>query len=321
MSPWIVGAWNWASRQNEKMKKSLFPSKWTLPLGFIYGFSLVDLLPRSSRMGKKRKQRDAEKTELEIKEGEDAAPERPKRTILGWKEKPQEDDSTLSPSFRNKEKALVTCSRRINFRWGLLLLFLSLPFSSKKKKNQPFRSQFLFLVVCVNCELVIIKLLDMTGRLILFSVEEIEFISEAPSINRFIFKDLCYCCSLLFQLVQFLSWDTGSSCGVMSGGFLKFYISDVLGAGIWCLIWSHFYLTVKRITRLNRRKLKVPLLMSWSSFEIALHACFSRLNFFSFLEYFSFSRLRYLHIEAKKKKRLWSLAYACQSISRCSVIV
>lgn len=198
--------------------------------------------------------------------------------------------------------------------------FLSLS-APKKKKNQPFRSQFLFLVVCVNCELVIIKLLDMTGRLILFSVEEIEFISEAPSINRFIFKDLCYCCSLLFQLVQFLSWDTGSSCGVMSGGFLKFYISDVLGAGIWCLIWSHFYLTVKRITRLNRRKLKVPLLMSWSSFEIALHACFSRLNFFSFLEYFSFSRLRYLHIEAKKKKRLWSLAYACQSISRCSVIV
>ncbi|PKI37616.1 hypothetical protein CRG98_041909, partial [Punica granatum] len=66
-------------------------------------------------MGKKRKQREAEKVESETKKGEDAAPERPKRTLLGWKEKPQDDENTVSPSFRNKEKVLVTCSRRINF--------------------------------------------------------------------------------------------------------------------------------------------------------------------------------------------------------------
>lgn len=75
-------------------------------------------------MGKKRKQREAEKNEPEAMKGEDASPERPKRTLLGWKEKPQEEENAVSPSFRNKEKVLVTCSRSINFRWALFLLVL-----------------------------------------------------------------------------------------------------------------------------------------------------------------------------------------------------
>lgn len=83
-------------------------------------------------MGKKRKQREAESNgpEAAAAAKEDAASEeRPKRTLLGWKEKPQEnvDTAAAAPGFRNKEKVLVTCSRRINFRFesllGSLLIF------------------------------------------------------------------------------------------------------------------------------------------------------------------------------------------------------
>ncbi|KAK4767827.1 hypothetical protein SAY87_002968 [Trapa incisa] len=88
-------------------------------------------------MGKKRKQRDTEQTQPEIKRGEDAAaPERPKRPLLGWKEKPQEDDNTVSPSFRNKEKVLVTCSRRINSRYRHLILNVVSLLPHCKKDNK-----------------------------------------------------------------------------------------------------------------------------------------------------------------------------------------
>lgn len=46
-----------------------------------------------------------------------SAEERPKRTLLGWKDKSEEvGKESDSSGFRNKEKVLVTCSRRINFR-------------------------------------------------------------------------------------------------------------------------------------------------------------------------------------------------------------
>ncbi|KAK4750652.1 hypothetical protein SAY87_004134 [Trapa incisa] len=87
--------------------------------------------------GKKRKQREAEKTEAEAKNGEDAAPERPKRTLLGWKEKPQEEEeNAVSPIFRNKEKVLVTCSRRINFRYRHLMLNVVSLLPHCKKDNK-----------------------------------------------------------------------------------------------------------------------------------------------------------------------------------------
>lgn len=62
-------------------------------------------------MGKKRKHEETSKAPKE----EEVAQERPKRTLSGWKdgEAPKEDNS---PTFRNKEKVLVTCSRRINYR-------------------------------------------------------------------------------------------------------------------------------------------------------------------------------------------------------------
>lgn len=69
-------------------------------------------------MGKKRKHIES----VAEPKKEEAAPERPARTLLGWKDKDQvthqvENDSVDSPFFRNKEKVLVTCSRRISYRY------------------------------------------------------------------------------------------------------------------------------------------------------------------------------------------------------------
>ncbi|KAL5976018.1 hypothetical protein ACLOJK_020348 [Asimina triloba] len=72
-------------------------------------------------MGKKRKQRETDTSaalaaaDSKERKKDDVAPPRPKRTLLGWKEKPEGKDG-VSPPFRNKEKVLVTCSRRIVFR-------------------------------------------------------------------------------------------------------------------------------------------------------------------------------------------------------------
>ena len=68
-------------------------------------------------MGKKRKHSEAEVT-APVKKDE-GAPQRPKRTLLGWKDKVEEKEID-STAFRNKEKVLVTCSRRINYRLKLL---------------------------------------------------------------------------------------------------------------------------------------------------------------------------------------------------------
>lgn len=64
-------------------------------------------------MGKKRKHDQTEAPEAPKKD--EVATPRPKRTLLGWKEKNDEKESD-SRVFRNREKVLVTCSRRIVYR-------------------------------------------------------------------------------------------------------------------------------------------------------------------------------------------------------------
>lgn len=73
-------------------------------------------------MGKKRKRTDAAEA-VTLPKKDDVAPERPARTLLGWKDKNEANNEVEvkgngdSPFFRNKEKVLVTCSRRIIYRY------------------------------------------------------------------------------------------------------------------------------------------------------------------------------------------------------------
>ncbi|EPS63912.1 hypothetical protein M569_10869, partial [Genlisea aurea] len=73
-------------------------------------------------MGKKRKSIEAEAA-TEVK-NDDTAPERPKRTLLGFKN--GDGDAKINAAepvgFRNREKVLLTCSRRISFRYRHLML-------------------------------------------------------------------------------------------------------------------------------------------------------------------------------------------------------
>jgi hypothetical protein len=72
-------------------------------------------------MGKRKRSEKAEAVAVPKKE--DVAPERPVRTLLGWKDKNENENEVevkengASPVFRNKEKVLVTCSRRIVYRY------------------------------------------------------------------------------------------------------------------------------------------------------------------------------------------------------------
>ncbi|URD95172.1 ribosome biogenesis protein BRX1 [Musa troglodytarum] len=67
-------------------------------------------------MGKKRKHAEASEAPKE-----EVAQDRPKRTLLGWKDGVPEKQNS-SPVFRNREKVLVTCSRRITYRYRHLML-------------------------------------------------------------------------------------------------------------------------------------------------------------------------------------------------------
>ncbi|KAJ6776320.1 RIBOSOME BIOGENESIS PROTEIN BRIX [Salix koriyanagi] len=72
----------------------------------------------------------------------------PKRTLLGWKDKPEAKESEFPEvketeqippqqgGFRNKEKVLVTCSRRINYRYRHLMLNLVSLFPHCKKDSK-----------------------------------------------------------------------------------------------------------------------------------------------------------------------------------------
>lgn len=71
-------------------------------------------------MGKKRKHSETKAAESEKKE--EIAPERPKRTLFGFKTSPEDkQENEAAPFFRNKEKVLVTCSRRISFRFIFII--------------------------------------------------------------------------------------------------------------------------------------------------------------------------------------------------------
>lgn len=86
-------------------------------------------------MGKKRKQ--AEAAAAENIEPASVSAERPKRTLFGWKDggvKKKESDSKVF--FRNKEKVLVTSSRRISFRYRHLMLNMVSLLPHCKKDNK-----------------------------------------------------------------------------------------------------------------------------------------------------------------------------------------
>ncbi|KAJ9697067.1 hypothetical protein PVL29_009018 [Vitis rotundifolia] len=97
-------------------------------------FALVE---EKGKMGKKRKHSEANVAEPPKKDSD--APERPKRTLLGWKNPtPTETKETVSssPIFRNKEKVLVTCSRRISYRYRHLMLSIVSLLPHAKKDNK-----------------------------------------------------------------------------------------------------------------------------------------------------------------------------------------
>lgn len=75
-------------------------------------------------MAKKRKHSETKATEPTKQEDDNTAPERPKRTLLGWKDGTQINETESQVVFRNKEKVLVTCSRRISYRFCISLLGL-----------------------------------------------------------------------------------------------------------------------------------------------------------------------------------------------------
>ncbi|GAB4825213.1 Ribosome bioproteinsis protein BRX1 2 [Ancistrocladus abbreviatus] len=86
-------------------------------------------------MGKKRRRSETEAAAA-VAKSDDSAPERPTRTLLGWKGNKGEERETDPAVFRNKEKVLVTCSRRINFRYRHLMLNLVSLLSHCKKDNK-----------------------------------------------------------------------------------------------------------------------------------------------------------------------------------------
>ncbi|CAL5206321.1 unnamed protein product [Lathyrus oleraceus] len=94
-------------------------------------------------MGKKRK-RSEKAQAAAVPKKDDVAPERPVRTLLGWKNKKENEnenevevkDNGSSPIFRNKEKVLVTCSRRIVFRYRHLMLNIVSLLPHCKKDNK-----------------------------------------------------------------------------------------------------------------------------------------------------------------------------------------
>eukprot|EP00252_Welwitschia_mirabilis_P018412 TRINITY_DN40930_c0_g1_i1.p1 TRINITY_DN40930_c0_g1~~TRINITY_DN40930_c0_g1_i1.p1 ORF type:complete len:312 (-),score=56.95 TRINITY_DN40930_c0_g1_i1:196-1131(-) len=84
-------------------------------------------------MAKKRKQSEtAEQTAAE------EAVSRPKRTLFGRKDPKQAEakDDDGNPRFRNKEKVLVTCSRRITYRYRHLMMDIVSLLPHCKKDNK-----------------------------------------------------------------------------------------------------------------------------------------------------------------------------------------
>ncbi|OIW07334.1 hypothetical protein TanjilG_11968 [Lupinus angustifolius] len=91
-------------------------------------------------MGKKRKHTETQAM-VSVSKKEEDAPERPTRTLLGWKDNNEviNDDEVkdiVPPFFQNKEKVLVTCSRRINYRYRNSMLNVVSVLPRCKKDNK-----------------------------------------------------------------------------------------------------------------------------------------------------------------------------------------
>jgi ribosome biogenesis protein BRX1 len=75
-------------------------------------------------MAKKRKRSSDAPAPAAVEKPDDSAPERPARTLFGFKDKPDsaavepasKDGAAAAATFRNREKVLITCSRRIIYR-------------------------------------------------------------------------------------------------------------------------------------------------------------------------------------------------------------
>lgn len=74
-------------------------------------------------MAKKRKRTDAPAEAAGAEKPDDSASARPERTLFGFKDPASDaepaasagDGAAVAP-FRNREKVLITCSRRITYR-------------------------------------------------------------------------------------------------------------------------------------------------------------------------------------------------------------
>ncbi|XP_065875818.1 ribosome biogenesis protein BRX1 homolog 2-like [Euphorbia lathyris] len=87
-------------------------------------------------MGKKRKHSEIQMAAASTLERKDeSALERPQRTLFGWKNK-DEVKASEHRGFRNREKVLVTCSRRINYRYRHLMLNVVSLLPHCKKDNK-----------------------------------------------------------------------------------------------------------------------------------------------------------------------------------------
>uniref|UniRef100_A0ACD5ZIX2 Uncharacterized protein n=1 Tax=Avena sativa TaxID=4498 RepID=A0ACD5ZIX2_AVESA len=99
-------------------------------------------------MAKKRK-RSSEAPAPAAEKADDSAPERPQRTLFGFKDQPDSaaelvsKDGAAGAPFRNKEKVLITCSRRIIYRYRHLMLNVVslLPHAKKDSKVESKQSK------------------------------------------------------------------------------------------------------------------------------------------------------------------------------------
>ncbi|AQK72194.1 ribosome biogenesis protein BRX1 homolog 1 isoform X1 [Zea mays] len=100
-------------------------------------------------MAKKRKHTDAQAETAGAEKPDDSAPARPERTLFGFKD-PAPDavpDSAASRAavapFRNREKVLITCSRRITYRYRHLMqdVLSMLPHAKKDSKVESKQSK------------------------------------------------------------------------------------------------------------------------------------------------------------------------------------
>lgn len=112
---------------------------------------------RAPAMAKKRKR--SSDAAAAVEKPDEFAPQRPERTLFGFKEKPADDEeaeaeaasegeedaaaAAAAAPFRNKEKVLVTCSRRINYRYRHLMqnVVSLLPHAKKDSKVESKQSK------------------------------------------------------------------------------------------------------------------------------------------------------------------------------------